>query len=79
ELEALPRISLLGGEAHFLRADGDFTGMDDIAQLEMTLLGVALVGEERSLFVKLVAPTGVAEAQEPAFRAFVEGLEEVAP
>jgi hypothetical protein len=79
ELAALPRIGLLGGEAHFLRADGDFTGMDGIAKLEMTLLGVALVGEERSLFVKLVAPTALAEAQEPAFRAFVEGLEEVAP
>ena len=77
EIDALPRVDLLGQPAHLLMARGDFVGMDGVAADHRTMLAVAQLRGADALFLKMIGPPEEVALQRDAFVAFVASLEEV--
>jgi len=74
-LEALQRVSMLGGEAYVVSATGTFTGMRNSANIpDAMLVGAALVQPDSSYFVKMTGPRSVVAPQMDAFLAFCSSL-----
>jgi hypothetical protein len=73
-IQALPRLTVLGREAPFMEATGDFTGMDGQTQGSSALLGVICPLEDRALFVKMTGPRDEVLAEKENFVAFCESL-----
>jgi hypothetical protein len=76
ELDALPRVELLGISAPLLELKGHFEGMDGGVQEDQALLGVACIRPEESVFVKFVGPEAVVRAERERFLAFVKSIAE---
>ena len=74
EIDALPRIPILGRLAVVMRAEGKFQPMSGDAIDDAALLGAICELEDETLFVKLVGPQEVVEAEERNFAAFCRGL-----
>jgi hypothetical protein len=70
----LERAPCLGGEAHLVTAEGDFAGMDGIAQAGMGLLGALVEQPTRLVTIKLVGPADEVRAERDAFLSFIASL-----
>ena len=78
ELALLDRITVLDKDGVYTDLEGNFSGMgtDDMSGARM--LGAVVVGEQQSIFVKMIGPKAQLEGQEAAFASFVASLK-VAP
>lgn len=74
ELQALPKLPLLGGDGVLLDARGDYRGTDGRAVADARLLVAARNVDGAVLFVKLAGPADEVTAQEAAFRSFCASL-----
>ena len=69
EVNALPRIPWLGGEAVHADFEGDFTGMSgESARKNWRLVGLVLVRPDNSRFLKMIGPAEVVARELTAFR-----------
>lgn len=74
-LAALPRVSVFGNDAVLVESKGKFGGGMGAAPIEdAMLLGAIAARDTSSLFVKLLGPRAVVEAQREAFLAFCKSL-----
>lgn len=74
-IAALPKATLMGGEASFVTIDGTFGGMSgEVAQQDFRMYGLVRVDGETGYFVKMTGPRAVLEAQEANFLAFSASL-----
>lgn len=76
ELEALPEVEVLGQPCGLLEVSGEYRGMGSQAGPGKTLLGVALIGGESSLFVKMVGDEDDVAAERQRFIEFLGSLSE---
>ncbi|MHC5011327.1 MAG: hypothetical protein ACYTG6_10305 [Planctomycetota bacterium] len=76
EFEALPRMSVLGGQAVWVALRGHYRGMGDQDQEEAMLLGFVRERGEDTVFVKMTGPAAEVEPQQSAFEAFCASLRE---
>jgi len=74
EIEALPRIPLLGRMATAVRATGKFQPQSGEPIPNAALLGAIVLLDGEALFVKLVGPRADVEAQQEHFATFCRGL-----
>jgi len=74
ELDALTKVELLGHPVGLLEVSGEYLGMGEQAGSGMTLLGVALIGSESSLFVKMVGSEADVAAERQSFIDFLDSL-----
>lgn len=70
ELDAMPRVLVLGKEVAFLEVSGTSTNMQGVATPGQTMLGVAYSSPSGSLFIRLTGPSGEVAGQRAAFLAF---------
>lgn len=77
EIDALPRADLAGQSGHLLEASGEFVGMEGEASSNQTLIGIALMRGNDSLFLKMVGPSEEVAFHRDAMIAFAATLEEV--
>lgn len=75
ELAALERAPSLGATALLIEIGGSFEGMSGEKVEDALMLGAVIAQDDATVFVKLVAPTPVAQREREAFRAFVSSLE----
>lgn len=75
DAEALPTVPVLGEDAYLLEVSGDYQGMGGANGEDQTLLGVCLIGEEQSSFIKMVGPRSEVAEQKANFIAFLASLE----
>jgi len=75
-IAALPKVELLGQSCSLLEVTGEYRGMGGPAGADHTLLGVALIGAESSLFVKMVGPKDDIAAHKQKFIDFLASLKE---
>jgi hypothetical protein len=75
ELAALERVPSLGATALLIEIAGSFEGMGGEKIDDALMLGAVVAQDDATVFVKLVAPTAVAQRERDAFRAFVTSLE----
>jgi len=74
EIAALPEIPMLGTRARLVRIRGDFTGMDGASKSGAMMLASVCELGDKSVFVKMIGPAGVVEAEEERFAAFCRSL-----
>ncbi len=75
ELAQLPRMGLMGIEGVYVTIDGDYTNVGATeAKPGHRMLGIIASLGEAGLFVKMVGPKELVEANTPAFKVFVESL-----
>ena len=78
ELDALPRVTVLGRSCPLLEVHGTFTDtMKGVVHADQALLGVPCVRAEGSVFVKMTGPADEVAAARADFEAFCASLEEV--
>jgi hypothetical protein len=74
-VEALPVIEMMGGVAYLVDISGTYTGMrDKTPKPGSRLLGAILSLGEYSLFVKMIGPAEIVDAERDNFLAFCKGL-----
>ena len=76
EVAALPKMSLLGGEALYVSLEGAFKGMGDTAVEGSALAGLVMVQGGQAYFVKMTGPKVVVAAEQKNLSAFVASLRE---
>jgi hypothetical protein len=75
ELDQLPKKILLGIQGVFVEADGDYTNVGATeAKPDHRLIGIVASIGDSALFVKMVGPKALVEANTAAFEAFVASL-----
>lgn len=75
-IAALPKHTLLGGEATLVVIDGTFGGMGGSMQKEnFRMYGLVRVESDRALFVKMTGPQAVLAAEEANFLAFSASIQ----
>jgi hypothetical protein len=75
EIEALPRHEVLGQDAVLVDLEGAFQGMRGQTLSEARLLGLVVQRPGQSVFLKLLGPTRVVEAERERFFAFASSLQ----
>ena len=76
EIDALPRVPVLGSEAPLVEARGEYTDMAGESHEDHALLGTIVARGGSMLFVKMVGPRAEVEAERGRFLAFVQSLEQ---
>ncbi|MFT7668498.1 MAG: hypothetical protein ACI8X5_001191 [Planctomycetota bacterium] len=76
EIEELEKVELLGQMVPLLEVHGDYQGMGGPQGGEMTLLGVPLIRDGMSVFIKMVGPNQEVAAERAHFIQFVQSLSE---
>lgn len=79
ELAALERIPSLGGDAVLIEIPGSYRGMSNEQVDDALMLGAMALesvggAPQRAVFVKLIGPRNLAEAERASFRQFVASL-----
>ena len=75
QIAALPKKKLFGQPATFVKVDGDFGGMGGTeGKKDYRLLGLILSNNAGAVFVKLVGPRKLVEANETKFDEFIASL-----
>lgn len=74
ELEALPRVPMLGRMAITIRVAGSYTGMSGESYPDALLLGAICELDGETVFVKMIGPRNEVEAAEASFAPFCRGL-----
>lgn len=75
EIEALPRLSILGVPAPYIEITGDYTGMTGPTFEGYAMLAAVAVLEDRVYFVRLTGPEEAALAEREHFKRFCESLQ----
>ncbi len=75
ELDALPRLDVLGVKGVLVAVEGEWQGMGKPPLAQAGLLGLVAELPDRTLFVKLVGPAEAVRAQREPFEAFCRSLE----
>ncbi len=78
EIEALPRVAVLGREEALLEVAGSYRGMDGREIGDALLLGVVAQAGGKRVFIKMVGPREDVLAERDNFLAFCRSLE-IAP
>lgn len=77
EVDALERIDVLGTKAVYAEMEGSYAGMSEgEGKAGFTLLGVVAEKSGSSVFIKLTAPSAIAEAERENFKEFCKSLNE---
>ncbi len=76
-LESLERVPCLGGEGVLLELTGDYQGAVGKGSTDSGLLGMLLVRDSGSVFVKMVGPREEVQAAQSEFIAFVQSLKKL--
>lgn len=74
EVEALPRVALLGRDAYLLELEGSFSGMGSEARAGWGLRGAILGSDRFTIFVKFTGPAALVTAEAGAFDAFCASI-----
>jgi len=75
EISKLPTRHLLGQDAVFVALDGAYRGPNDpVAANDYRMVGLILINQEESVFIKMVGPKAEVEANEDEFATFCESL-----
>ncbi len=77
EIEAGPRIDLLGQSAPFIALEGNFTGMGSEAQAGWAMYGALFGAPGGTLFVKMVGPDAEVKAERDRFVHFCASIRPV--
>lgn len=77
DIDSLPRVNFLGEAAILLTASGEFVSREGEAASGRTLIGIALMRPNDSLFLKMLGPTDEVESHRDAMLTFAETIEEV--
>lgn len=76
EIAALPKRELFGMEATWVSLDGEFTGMGAAeARRDSRMVGLILAADFGAIFIKMVGPKELVEANTEKFEAFCASLE----
>ena len=75
-IEALPKVEFMGRQVSLLEVSGDYQGMGSPGGAGKTVLGIALIGVESSLFVKMVGDGADMAAEKQRFLDFVGSLDD---
>ena len=77
EVDELPQLDVLGGQATLFEASGSFTGMNgQTAKGEQSILGIIRTFASDVLFVKMVGPSELVTSERDNFIAFCASLSE---
>ena len=76
EVDAMPRVNILGQDCPLLEVSGNFTGKDGPTRAGQGLLGTVCIRPGGALFVKMVGPTAEIAVERERFMAFAQSLEE---
>jgi len=79
EVARLPKTVLLGQQATIVDLRGDYKGMGDEAKADFGLLGLVLMADQFTLFLKMTGPAEVVQAERPNFERFYASLSAVFP
>jgi len=74
EVEALPRVNLLGRDAYLLELEGAYRGMGTEVRDGWALRGAILGSDRFTIFVKFTGPLEVVRLQRDAFDAFCASI-----
>jgi hypothetical protein len=74
EVEALPKMSVLGREASIVDLRGSYTGMGVDAKEGWALLGAITTSSRFTLFVKFIGPEPLLKSEAAGFEAFCSSL-----
>lgn len=74
-LALLDRIEVLGQDGIYTELEGSFSGMGSADLNDAKMFAAAVVGDQQSIFVKMIGPKDVIEGQTEAFKTFVASLE----
>ncbi|MDA0668165.1 MAG: hypothetical protein O3A95_04760 [Planctomycetota bacterium] len=74
ELENLPTVKLLGGDASLLQVEGSFTGMSGGTQDGWALTGAMVSTQQATIFVKMTGPAELLRAEHENFLNFVASV-----
>ena len=74
EIDAMPRIPMLGGEAVLISIEGDYTGMTGPTFEGYALRGAVVLLGTHSVFVRMTGPAAVIEREHDNFIAFCQSL-----
>ena len=75
EIAALPKRELFGMEATYVSIDGEFSGMGAReAKKESRMLGMILAADFGAIFIKMIGPKDLVEANTEKFEAFCASL-----
>jgi len=74
EVEALPKVSLLGREAYLLELEGSFSGMGAEAREGWAMRGAILGSDQFTLFVKFIGPRDLVALEAGAFDVFCASI-----
>lgn len=77
EINAMPTIPMLGGEARLIALDGDFTGMTGPTMQGFSLRGAVVLLGSHAVFVRITGPAEIIEREHDNFLAFCESLTQV--
>ena len=75
EFNALETVATLGIDASLLEVDGSYTGMNGEQVSDAKLLGAVAPLGDRTLFIKLIGPVEVVDAERDHFLAFCKSLQ----
>ncbi len=76
EIDAMPKVKILGSEAPLLEVAGNYQGMSASDGGLKRVLGVPLIRPGKSVFIKMVGPDAEVSAQRESFLNFVNSLSE---
>ena len=74
EVEALPRVMLLGRDAYLLELEGPFRGMGTAVRTDWALRGAILGSDSFTIFVKFTGPREVVAREGQAFKVFCASI-----
>jgi hypothetical protein len=74
ELDAMPRIQMLGREAVLIALEGDYTGMTGPTQEGYALRGAVVLLGSHSVFVRMTGPAAIIEREHDNFITFCESM-----
>lgn len=74
EIDALPKIDLLGSPTPLLDVSGSFRGMGGAAKDNYAMLAVAYSASSQSIFVKMIGPADEVQAERENFEAFCNSI-----
>jgi len=75
EIDALPKVDMLGEPVPLLEAAGDFVGMGGVKQTGQALFGAARFLEDKSVFIKMTGPEDLVRSEKGKFVDFCSSLQ----
>ena len=76
ELENLPKMNLLGGDAFVIEGTGSYSSMGSEAKGNWSLIGLIRNLEGKAVFIKLIGPASEVEAARPSLKIFADSIKE---